>query len=38
LKSELMESKIESDTDDFLEDARTAAQITILDESLRGGN
>lgn len=37
LQKELTESKIASDTDAFLEEARTAAQITILDESLRGG-
>ncbi|HYH85529.1 MAG TPA: hypothetical protein VEX60_08600 [Pyrinomonadaceae bacterium] len=37
LKKELIENKIESDTDDFLEEARAAAQITILDETLRGG-
>jgi hypothetical protein len=37
LQKELTESKIESDTDAFLEDSRAAAQITILDESLRGG-
>jgi hypothetical protein len=34
LQNELIESKIESDTDDFLEESRTAAQITILDEEL----
>jgi hypothetical protein len=34
LKKELVENKIESDTDDFLEEARAAAQITILDETL----
>jgi hypothetical protein len=33
----LIERKIESDTDDFLEEARAAAQITILDESLGDG-
>jgi hypothetical protein len=37
LQSELVERKIESDTDDFLEEARAAAQITILDESLGDG-
>jgi hypothetical protein len=37
LKKELIENKVESDTDDFLEEARAAAQITILDETLRGG-
>ena len=35
LKKELIESKIESDTDDFLEEARAAAQIIVLDETLR---
>ena len=38
LQKELVESKIESDTDAFLEEARTNAQITILDESLKGGS
>jgi len=37
IQSELVESKIESDTDSFLEEARAAAQITILDESLGDG-
>ncbi|MBV9925314.1 MAG: hypothetical protein JOZ96_09895 [Acidobacteria bacterium] len=37
IQSELVERKIESDTDDFLEEARTAAQINILDESLGDG-
>ncbi|MFL6253988.1 MAG: hypothetical protein ACJ74T_03125 [Pyrinomonadaceae bacterium] len=37
LQSEIGERKIESDTDDFLEEARGAAQITILDESLGDG-
>ena len=37
IQSELIERKIESDTDDFLEEARAAAQITILDESLGDG-
>jgi hypothetical protein len=37
LQKELVESKIASDTDAFLEEARTNAQITILDESLKGG-
>jgi hypothetical protein len=37
LQKELIETKIASDTDAFLEEARTNAQITILDESLRGG-
>ncbi|HST54038.1 MAG TPA: hypothetical protein VLJ61_18675 [Pyrinomonadaceae bacterium] len=34
IQSEMVESKVESDTDDFLEQARSTAQITILDESL----
>ncbi len=33
IQSELVESKIESDIDAFLEEARTAAEITILDKS-----
>jgi hypothetical protein len=37
IQSEMVEAKIESDTDDFLEEARTAGQITILDESLGDG-
>ncbi|HEX8338043.1 MAG TPA: hypothetical protein VF621_15005, partial [Pyrinomonadaceae bacterium] len=37
IQSELIERKIESDTDDFLEEARAAAQITVLDESLGEG-
>jgi hypothetical protein len=37
MQAELIERKIESDTDDFLEDARAAAQITFLDESLGEG-
>ena len=37
LQTELVERKIESDTDDFLEGARAVAQITILDESLGDG-
>lgn len=37
IQSELIERKIESDTDDFLEEARAAAQITILDETLGEG-
>jgi hypothetical protein len=37
LQSELVERKIESDTDNFLEEARDAAQITFLDESLGDG-
>ena len=37
LQQELMESKVESDTDSFLDEARTNAQITILDDSFRNG-
>src|ERR1044072_602649 len=37
LQSEIIEPKIESDTDDFLEAARAAAHIPILDESLGDG-
>lgn len=37
IQSERIERKIESDTDAFLEEARAAAQITILDESLGDG-
>jgi hypothetical protein len=37
LQAELIERKIESDTDNFLEEARAAAQITILDETLGDG-
>ena len=37
MQTELIERKIESDTDAFLEDARAAAQITFLDESLADG-
>ena len=37
IQSELIERKIESDTDDFLEEARASAHITILDESLGDG-
>jgi hypothetical protein len=37
IQSELIERKIESDTDNFLEEARAAAQITVLDESLGDG-
>jgi hypothetical protein len=33
IQTELVESKIESDTDAFLDEARNAAQVTILDES-----
>jgi hypothetical protein len=35
LQGELTESKIDSDTDEFLEEARAAAEITILDETLK---
>ncbi len=34
IQSELVESKIESDISAFLEDARAAAEITVLDKSL----
>jgi hypothetical protein len=37
LEAELIESKVDSDTDEFLEEARTAAEITILDKSFEGG-
>ena len=37
IQSELIESKIETDTDNFLEAARASAQITVLDESLADG-
>ena len=37
IQAELIESKVESDTDDFLEEARGAAQVTILDESFADG-
>ncbi len=37
MQAELIERKIESETDTFLEDARAAAQITFLDESLGEG-
>jgi hypothetical protein len=37
LQSEIIERKVESDTDAFLEEARAAAQINILDESLGDG-
>jgi hypothetical protein len=37
LQTELVERKVESDTDDFLEEARAVALITILDESLGDG-
>ncbi len=33
LEAELIESKVNSDTDEFLEEARSAAEITILDKS-----
>lgn len=34
LQKEMAERRVESDTDEFLDQARAAAQITILDESL----
>jgi hypothetical protein len=37
LKNELIERKIASDIDEFLEEARTAAQVTYLDERLKSG-
>ena len=37
LQKEMTERKVESDTDEFLDQARAAAQITILDESLGDG-
>ena len=37
IQKELVETKIASDTDDFLEQAHASAQITILDESLGDG-
>ncbi|HVF66861.1 MAG TPA: hypothetical protein VM914_04310 [Pyrinomonadaceae bacterium] len=37
LQKELMEGKVESDTDSFLDEARTNAQITILDDSFKNG-
>jgi hypothetical protein len=37
MQAELIERKIESETDDFLEASRAAAQITFLDESLGDG-
>ena len=36
-RAELVERKIESETDAFLEDSRAAAQITFLDETLADG-
>lgn len=36
LQKEITERRVESDTDDFLEQARSVAQITILDPSLAG--
>jgi hypothetical protein len=38
LKKELIERKIASDTDEFLEEARAAAQVTYLDERLKSGS
>ena len=37
LQKRLIERKVRADTDAFLDEARTNAQITILDESLRNG-
>jgi SurA N-terminal domain len=36
IQKEITERRVESDTDDFLDQARAAAQITILDPSLAG--
>jgi hypothetical protein len=38
LQKRLVERKVRADTDAFLDEARSNAQITILDESLRGGS
>jgi hypothetical protein len=38
LQKRLVERKVRADTDAFLDEARANAQITILDESLRGGS
>lgn len=38
LQKELMEIKVGSDTDAFLDEARTSAQITILDDSFKNGS
>lgn len=37
MEGELIETKIDSDTDEFLEEARAGAEITILDKSFEGG-
>jgi hypothetical protein len=37
LQKEMTERRVESDTDEFLDQARASAQITILDESLGDG-
>jgi hypothetical protein len=37
LQNELIESKIEADTDEFLEETRAVAEITILDPRFNGG-
>jgi hypothetical protein len=38
LEAEIIEAKVDSDTDEFLEEARASAEITILDKSFeRGG-
>jgi hypothetical protein len=37
LEAELIENKVDSDTDEFLEEARSSAEITILDKSFEGG-
>ena len=38
LEAELIENKVNSDTDEFLEEARAAAEITILDKSFESGS
>ena len=37
VEEELRENKVESDTDEFLEDARAAAEIVVLDPAVNGG-
>jgi hypothetical protein len=38
IQSELIEKKVSSDTDDFLDEARNSAQVTILDEAFADGS
>ena len=38
LEAELIENKVNSDTDEFLDEARTAAEITILDKSFESSS